>query len=95
MDRKKFKDEFKTELVFFNIIGNRDLKTGFTITQAEEELERCALAFYGSRLDFDIFAIKKSSFIATYAYQIITGNLSEEFLDELCDEIEENKIRAI
>ncbi len=96
MDRKNFKKEFISELAFFNNIANRDMKKGFTIQQVEDELIKYSSSFYGARLDFDEYAVKKCYFIATYAYQIIKGNLADDYLNELCNEIEEeNKIRGL
>lgn len=95
MDRQKFIKEFVKELVFFIETANADLKKGFTIEQVEDELIKFTSSFYGARLDFDEYAVKKCYFIATYAYQIIKGKLEDEYLIELCDEIEEeNKNRA-
>lgn len=94
MDKEKFKKEFKRELVFFSMIAARDLEKGFTITQVEDELVKFTSSFYGARVDFDPFAVKKCYFIATYAYQIIKGNIEESLLDELCQNIiEDGKIR--
>ncbi len=96
MNRVKFKNEFKRELVFFSMIANIDLEKGFTVDQVEDELIKFTSSFYGARMDFDVFAIKKSYFIATYPRQIIHGNIEETEIDHLCDEIEEDaKIRAI
>ena len=96
MDRQKLKREFIKELAFFSEIANIDLKKGFTIEQVEDELIKFSSSFYGARLDFDEYAIKKCYYIATYAYQIIKGNVEDITLNELCDEIEEeNRIRAI
>ena len=96
MNREKFKKEFQRELVFFSMISNLDLENGFTIGQVEDELVKYAYSFYGARLDFDAFATKKAYFVATYAYQIIKGNIDEKEIEYLCDEIEEEfKIRAI
>ena len=96
MERVKFKREFVEELAFFNKMANRDLKKGFTITQVEDELVKFSSSFYGARIDFDEYAIKKCYFIATYAYQIIKGNIDDILLNELCDEIEEeNRVRAM
>ena len=96
MNREKFKKEFLKELEFFNIISKRDLQKGFTIEQVEDELIKFSSSFYGARLDFDDYAVKKCYFIATYAYQIIKGNIDNILLNELCDEIvEEEKIRGI
>ena len=89
MDKVKFRREFLKELVFFNDIANRDLQRGFTIEQVEDELIRFSSSFYGARLDFDEYATKKCYFIATYAYQIIKGNIEGDMLKELCDDIEE------
>ncbi len=89
MDRNKFKNEFKKELVFFSMISNVDLEKGFTVQQVEDELVKFSSSFYGARLDFDVFAVKKAYFIATYAYQIIKGNIDEDEINYLCDEIEE------
>jgi hypothetical protein len=91
MDRQKFRKEFIRELTFFNEIANLDLKKGFTIEQVEDELIKFSSSFYGARLDFDDYAVKKCYFIATYAYQIIKGGLEDYYFDELCDEIEEEK----
>ena len=96
MDRVKFRKEFIKELAFFSEIANIDLKKGFAIEQVEDELVKFSSSFYGARLDFDEYAIKKCYFIATYAYQIIKGNLEDNYLKELCDEIEEeNRIRGL
>ena len=93
MDKGRFKEEFKRELLFFSMIASRDIEKGFTINQVEDELVKFASSFYGARVDFDPFAVKKCYFIATYAYQIIKGNIGEEYLDELCKDIlEEIKI---
>ena len=91
MNRDKFQKEFISELLFFNGIANRDLKSGFTIEQVEDELVKYASSFYGARLDFDEYAVKKCYFIATFAYQIIKGNIDQVELDELCNEIDEEK----
>ena len=96
MNRNKFKKEFLTELTFFNEIAKRDIQKGFTIEQVEDELIKFSSSFYGARLDFDDYAVKKGYFIATYAYQIIKGNIDNLCIDELCEEIEEEKrIRGI
>ena len=95
MNRDKFKKEFKRELTFFSMIANIDLEKGFTIQQAEDELVKYTSSFYGARLDFDVFAVKKAYFIATYAYQIIKGSIDEAEIDYLCDEIEEEKTRTM
>lgn len=87
MDKEKFKKEFKRELVFFSMIAARDLEKGFTITQVEDEFVKFASSFYGARVDFDPFAVKKCYFIATYAYQIIKGDIEENHFDELIEEI--------
>ena len=89
MNREKFKKEFAYELVFFNKIANNDLKKCFTIEQVEDELIRFTSSFYGARLDFDEYAVKKCYFVATYAYQIIKGKIEEKEINELCNEIEE------
>ena len=89
MDRQKFRREFIEELAFFNKIANRDLKKGFTIEQVEDELVNFSSSFYGSRIDFDEYAVKKCYFIATYAYQIIKNGIEDVMIKELCDEIEE------
>lgn len=95
MNKEKFKKEFKLELDFFNMIANRDLVKGFTITQVEDCLIKYSSSFYGARLDFDMFSSKKAYFIAKYAYQIIKDELEDKLLNELCDEIEEeNKVRV-
>lgn len=95
MESQKFRKEFIKELAFFSDIANRDLEKKFTMTQVEDELIKFASSFYGARLDFDEYAAKKCYFIATYAYQIIKGKLEDEYLNEICDEIEEeNKIRG-
>ena len=91
MDREKFKEEFKRELAFFNMITSRDLEKGYTINQVEDELVKFTSSFYGSRIDFDVFAVKKCYFIATYSRQIIKGELEENLFNELCDNIEEEK----
>ena len=91
MDIQEFRKEFVQELAFFSEISNRDLKKGFTIEQVEDELVKFASSFYGARLDFDDYAIKKCYFIATYAYQIIKGRFKDEYLQEICDEIEEER----
>ena len=90
MNRDKFKDEFRKELVFFSMIANMDLEKGFTIQQAEDELVKYTSSFYGARIDFDVFAVKKAYFIATYSDQIIKGNILEIEIDNLCDKIEED-----
>ena len=96
MNRGKFKGDFINELMFFSGVANRDLKKGFTIQQVEDELIKFTSSFYGARLDFDEYAIKKCYFIATYAYQIIKGRLDQREIDELCDEIEEEeKVRGV
>ncbi len=95
MNKEKFKKDFSRELVFFGMIASRDLETGFTINQVENELIKYSSSFYGARIDFDVFALKKAYFISKYAYQIIKGDLEIKLFDELCDEIEEeNKIRV-
>lgn len=91
MNRDKLKKEFLKELVFFNEVSKRDLAKGFTIEQVEDELIKFSSSFYGARLDFDDYAVKKCYFIATYAYQIIKGNVDNVLLNELCDEIEEEE----
>lgn len=91
MNREKFKKEFLEELKLFCLVAQRDLKKGFTIEQVEDELIKAASSFYGARIDFDDYATKKCYFIATYAYQIIKGNFDEEYINELCDEIENDK----
>ena len=96
INRDKFKKDFKKEIVFFSMIANRDLENGFTINQVEDELVKYASSFYGARLDYDVFAIKKAYFISTYAYKIIKGSIEEEEIDYLCDEIDEDhKIRVL
>ena len=89
MNRGKFKGDFINELMFFSGIANRDLKKCFTIEQVEDELVKFASSFYGARLDFDEYAVKKCYFVATYAYQIIKGKIEEKEINELCNEIEE------
>ena len=91
MNRDKFKKEFLKELAFFNMISARDLQKKFTIEQVEDELIKFTSSFYGARLDFDDYAVRKCYFIATYAYQIIKGNIDNTLLNELCDDIEEEK----
>lgn len=91
MNRGKFKGEFINELMFFSGVANRDLKQCFTIEQVEDELIRFTSSFYGARMDFDEYAIKKCYFIATFAYQIIKGNIDVSEIDKLCDEIEEEE----
>ncbi len=96
MNREKFKENFAKELEFFSLIANRDLKKGFTIEQVEDELIKFSSSFYGARIDFDEYAVRKCYFIATYAYQIIKGNIDNTLFNELCDEIEEeNRIRGL
>ncbi len=93
MNREKFKKEFVNELTLFHMVSKTDLEKGFTIEQVEDELVKYTSSFYGARIDFDEYAIRKCYSIATFAYQIIKGNISKkEFeieLDELCNEIEE------
>lgn len=91
MNREKFKKELLEELKLFCSVAGRDLKKGFTIEQVEDQLVKLSSSFYGARLDFDDYATKKCYFIATYAFQIIKGNFDEEYLNELCDEIEREK----
>ena len=91
MNKEVFKKEFLTELAFFNMVCQKDLKKGFTIEQIEDELIKFTSSFYGARIDFDQYAVKKCYFIATYAYQIIKGHKLDEYLDELCNSIEEEK----
>ena len=91
MNRGKFKGEFINELMFFGEVAKRDLKNGFTIEQVEDELIRFASSFYGARLDFDPYVTKKCYFVATYAFQIIKGNIEEKEINALCDEIEEER----
>ena len=95
MNREKFKKEFNRELLFFSMITSRDLEKGFTVTQVEDELIKFASSFYGARVDFDIFALRKAYFVSTYAYQIIKYNIEDIMLNELCDDIEEeHRVRA-
>ena len=95
MNKDKFKVEFSRELLFFSMIANRDLEKGFTITQVYDEFIKFASSFYGARIDFDIFALKKAYFVSAYAYKIITGKIENNLINELCDEIEEeNKVRV-
>ena len=91
MNKEKFKKEFVSELLFFNDVAKRDLKRGFTLEQVEDELVKCASSFYGARIDFDEYAVKKCYFIATFVYQIINGTIDEIEIDELCNEIDEEK----
>ena len=91
MNRGKFKGEFINELMFFSGVAQRDIKKEFTMEQVEDELVKFASSFYGARIGFDEYAIKKGYFIATYAYQIINGNINERELNGLCDEIEEEE----
>ncbi len=91
MNREKFKKEFLEELKLFCLVAQRDLKKGFTIEQAEDGLIKATSLFYGARIDFDDYAEEKCRFIATYIFQIIKGNFNEEYLNELCDEIERKK----
>ena len=95
MNKDKFKKEFNRELVFFGMIASRDLENGFTVNQVEDELIKYSSSFYGARIDYDVFALKKAYFISKYAYQIIKGDFDSKLLDELCNEIEEeNRIRV-
>ena len=90
MDREKFKREFITELAFFSDIARRDIKKQFTMNQVEKGIVVTAQSFYGSRLDFDVFAPKKARFIAEHVYQIINNELDLSLLlEKLCNEIEE------
>ena len=91
MNKDNFIKEFKRELMFFNMVANKDLELGFTIEQVEDELVKFTSSFYGARLDFDKYATKKCYFIATYAYQIIKGNILDEYLEELWNDILEEK----
>ena len=96
MDRQRFIREFIKELAFFSDIANRDLKKGFTVQEVEEELVKYSSSFYGARIDFDEYAVKKCYFVATYAFQIIKYNIDNTLFNELCDEIEEeNRIRGL
>jgi len=94
MNRGKFKGDFINELMFFGTVANRDLKNGHTIEQVEDEFIKFCSSFYGARLDFDEYAVKKSYFIATYASELINGHIDEENIEALCDDIEEEKIRV-
>jgi len=93
MNKEKFKKDFINELIFFHTVANIDLENNFTIEQVEDELVKFTSSFYGARLDFDEYAVKKCYFIATFAYQIIKGNIDQvkEEINELCNEIEEEK----
>ena len=96
MNPEKFKNEFKKELLFFNMVASCDLEKGFTLSQVEDEMIKFTSSFYGARLDFDVFAVKKCYFIATYAYQIIYGNLEDNLINKLYNDImEEKKIRGL
>ncbi len=90
MNKEMIKKSFLEELKFFSLIAKRDLEKGFTIEQVEDELIKMTSSFYGSRLDYDEFAMQKGYFIATYAYQIIKGNFDDEYLEEFYEDICEN-----
>ena len=89
MNKDNIKKEFMEELKLFHLLSQRDLKKGFTIEQVENELNICSESFYGSRLDFDEFALQKCNFIKTYLYQIVKGNFEDEYLDEFYNEIKD------
>ncbi len=96
MKKDVFKREFLTELAFFNMVSSKDLKEGFTDAQVEDELVKYTTSFYGARLDFDKYAVKKCYFIRTFAYQIIKGNRLDEYLDELWQDIlEDERIKGL
>ena len=96
MNREKFKKDFLTELAFFNFIAINDLDHNFTIEQVEDELVKFSSSFYGARLEFDEYAVKKCYFVAMYPYEIIKGKRLNEYLDKLCDDIiEEKRIREL
>ncbi len=92
MDKENIKKNFLDELNFFHLIALRDLNKGFTLEQVEDELARFTTSFYGARLDFDDYATIKCSFILTYLYQIIKGNISDEYLEEFYSDVE-NKMK--
>ncbi len=94
MDRELFKKQFKQELAFFSLIANRDIDAGFSRNQVEDELIKYASSFYGARVDFDKYAVKKCYFVATFFNQIIKGKVEDIDINDLYDEIlEERKIR--
>lgn len=96
MNRERFKKDFAKELMFFSMVAARDVQKGFTNEQVEDELIKYSSSFYGARIDFDEYAVEKAYYIATYSYQIIKGNINNESIDELYDEIEEqNKVRVL
>ena len=102
MSRGKFKGEFVNELMFFSMVVNRDLKV-LTKENAgvkdakdimevvEEDLIKTSSSFYGSRLEYDKYGVKKSRFIARYAEEIVKGKINEKDIDELYDEIEDEE----
>ena len=95
MNRGKFKDDFVNELLFFGSVANRDLESGLSIEQVEDEFIKFCSSFYGARLDFDEYAVKKSYFIAMHASELINGHINQENIEALCDDIEEEeKIRV-
>ena len=85
------KKEFMEELNLFAKLAQRDLKKGFTIDQVCDELDRCSEAFYGSRLDFDPYALNKCSFVKTYLNQLVKGSIEEEYLEEYLNDINNSR----
>ena len=71
------------------MIAKRDLENEFSIEEVEDELVKYSTSFYGARLDFDKYAVKKCYFIATYVSEIIKGSINIKEINNLCDEIEE------
>ena len=93
MEKENIKKEFMEELQLFCALARRDMQKGFTVDQVKNNLEKCVQSFYGARLDFDDYATEKCSFIATYSNQIISGNLTDEYLEEYYNDVKDKERR--
>ena len=91
MNKRVVKAEFVNELMFFSGVSRRDLNSGLSLEEVEDALIRYSSSFYGARIDLDQYAIKKCHFIATYAEQIIKGDIIEKDINAFLDEIIEDE----
>ena len=75
------------ELKMFYNLAKTDLLNGFSKGDIIDGLTNLAEAYYGTRMEFDPYAIKKCYFIISHMIDIVHGDKLDSEFDELKEEI--------